>query len=889
MKRSVPGTALALAAALCTLASGCAPQAQEAVAWRWIETAPIHAITAADFRALECPERFEFADGSVPPGLRIVDGVATSEGGPGLTMRGGLTAPRLALREPQPATGVEAVRVVLAGLRRGQVRLIWSGPGGGGEVSLPKSAGTGALRDHFLLDLPAAARAPGELRLELEPTTAAGELVTLSELCLGRFTEPAARLESAAQVAWKATLEAEARDVLLVPAAGEVVRSGHVAAAARIEFGLGRIAGTAVALRLAVEERRTGVPVAIRMQRRIEGAELAGWLDFSVDLTGPVGREAELAIVVRAEEASPDFVTALSAPRVRDTARRDSRPNVVLISIDTLRADHLSLQGYSRATSPRLDAWARRHATVFSRAVTPASWTLPAHFSLFTGLESFAHPANYNSIAIDASAYRFLAEQLGAAGYRTVAITGGSFVTPDYGLARGFERFRYWESKERRDEELAAHLERANRFLDGAGEEPFFLFFHTYEVHTPNGAREPWFSRFRGAADERVVDLGPPVPPRPEDGFVGGGHFVVRSRTSGVSAPLAAGEEGLPRDAYDSAIAYVDDQLGPLLERLVQPPFAGRTVIALVSDHGESLGDGGRAGHTFLSLDNLMVPLILVTPDGGGAGRAVPSQVRLHDLHPTLLELAGEAPPEGIDGRTLLPLVAGGRERGRPAFTYAAPTNFGLGLLSPEGLKLEWRNVPWRAVAGQLAWSRVAGFDESPLDAAPAGEAPAALAREIETAYAGRAPGLRVELVNPGPEPIAVELTTELIDPVSMKTPALDAAPLDWLDVGRLRGEIPAGRTLSLHFERIPRREVTLAVTATRAGCREASRAAIHDSVERLRAARTELLAAGDCPDGGARPPVRLSVRWQGPAPSSSWSPTDEALQEELRALGYLN
>ncbi len=154
----------------------------------------------------------------------------------------------------------------------------------------------------------------------------------------------------------------------------------------------------------------------------------------------------------------------------RRLASRSERPNIVLISLDTLRADHLSLYGYERQTSPNLDAWVReRHGTVFRQVVPSSGWTLPSHFSLFTGLDSFRHPANYNNVAIDSAAFGFLAEHLLAEGYRTQAFTGGGFVHPIYGLAKGFESFAYWSSKERRAEELESNLERAGKWLDSLG------------------------------------------------------------------------------------------------------------------------------------------------------------------------------------------------------------------------------------------------------------------------------------------------------------------------------------------------------------------------------------------------------------------------------------
>jgi arylsulfatase A-like enzyme len=659
---------------------------------------------------------------------------------------------------------------------------------------------------------------------------------------------------------------------------------------ARLDFGVAVVSGHAAALRVAVDDRRDAGAPRTLFERRLEGsAPEAGWVDLAADLAAAGRGPAALAIRVEPEAPSADFAAAISSPRVAARGRADPRPNLVVISIDTLRADRLSLYGYPRPTSPNLDAWAREHAVVFRRAVAPSSWTLPSHFSLFTGVDGFAHPANHDSIALDASAYRFLAEELLAAGYRTRAITGGAFLAPDYGLARGFESYVSWASRERWDDELEAHVARALELLVAPPEEPFFLFFHTYEVHTPNPPREPWFTRFHGRPETRVVDLGRPVAPSPEKGFVGGGRYVLRRPGGGEPEDPGPGDAALPGDAYDSAVAFTDDRLAPLLERLVRPPYAGRTVVAVVSDHGESLGEEGRAGHNFLTLDNLLVPVALVVPGESARGREVAAQVRLHDLYATLLEYAGLDVPPGVDARSLSPLVRGSDERGRVALSYVATTNYGMSLITPGGLKLEWRNSPWRALAGVFAWSRVEGLRERPLPGAPDDPEAARWRQRIQGEYAHRAPGLRLEVSQGGAAEVAVEVITELIDPVTVKSPGADSIPIDWLDVGRLRASLPAGRALRLHFERIPRRELAVTVALRWPGCAQESRHALHGTPAQLVAPRLLRVPAGPCALDPRAGPVEIRLFWQGPVPSSAWRPADEALQESLRALGYLN
>ncbi|KAB2961814.1 MAG: sulfatase, partial [Thermoanaerobaculia bacterium] len=760
-----------------------------------------------------------------------------------------------------------------------------------GERALYRSAGTGAVRDRFLFDLRAESRGDGAVRLEILPTSAAGEIVTVAEICVGRVAPVGVRRQAIAGTPWKVRLGEDTRDALVVPSSGEISRDGELPAGAQLDFGVGIVAGGATALRVSVEARRDGEEDQTLFERRVESTGAArAWVDLSADLSRAARGPAALAIRIEAESPSADFVAAIASPRVSSTRRRtDERPNLVLISIDTLRADRLSLYGHTRQTSPNLDAWARAHGIVFRRAIAPSSWTLPSHFSLFTGVDGFAHPANHDSIALDATAYRFLAEELVAAGYRTRAITGGAFLSPDYGLARGFESYRSWAARERWNDELDAHVALALEFLDQPAADPFFLFFHTYEVHTPNPAREPWFTRFHGGPDERVVDLGRPAAPSPGKGFLGGGRYVLRRPGHPEEQQPGAEDAALPADAYDSAVAFVDDRLAPLLERLVRPPYAGRTVVAVISDHGESLGEEGRAGHNFLTLDNLLVPMVLVAPGDRGGGREIAAQVRLHDLYATFLEYAGLPVSPEVDARSLSPLIRGTDDRGRVALSYVATTNYGMSLLAPGGLKVEWRNSPWRALAGVFAWSRVDGLAERPLPGPPEGPEAARWRERIQGEYGKRAPGLRLEVDQHGDAEVAVEVVTELIDPVTVKTPAADSVPIDWLDVGRLRADLPSGRALRLHFERISRRELAVAVALRWPGCEEEIRRTFHGTPEQLRAPQSVRVPAGTCAGGEEAGPVEIRLYWQGPVPSSDWRPADEDLQRSLRALGYLN
>lgn len=906
MRRQAPVVILA------TLLLGChGGSAESAAGRRWIEGAPADELKVSQLSRVDCALAANFDAGWPLPELSLVAGALIGTAGEhGLTVRGGETGPRLRIARTFAPGEIDAVRLGVAGLRRGSVRLHWSvaaDSGLSGSLELTSAQGGGTLHDQFFFDLAGRLPASDPVALDLEPTSLGGEVVTVSDLCVGIQHPDADRLLLAARVPWKATLADEVRDVLVVPPAGSIERDLDLPRSARLTTGFGRLAGTAGGVRITVEEAGDVAPQPL-LDRRLSREELAaGWVDLDVDLAALGAGRRRLRLRAASDPAGdPAFVGAWSAPRIVSPAVRSDRPNIVLISLDTLRADHLSLYGYSKATSPNIDAWARqRRAAVFRQVVPASGWTLPSHFSLFTGLEAFKHPANYNMVAVDSSEFHFLAERLLAAGYRTQAYTGGGFVHPSYGFAKGFEGFAYWAAKDRLAEELGSNLERATRWLDrqaaprGAGADagdPFLLFLHTYEIHTPNAARQPYFSKLSRLPADLIVDFEADGEPR-KSGFLGTSHAVIRKAAGAPGEPLPVALAGLPSDLYDSAIAYVDDLLGPFLRRLSEPPFDRDTIVVITSDHGESLGEGGRFSHASLALETLLVPLVMVLP-GETSARDVPSQVRLIDLYPTLLELAGVEVPTTIDGRTLRPLLAGETEpEGRTAWAYAASTNQGLSLLAPGGLKLDWRNSVWNPIAGQLRWFRHRGFEETPLAEAPATGDADSMLRQMQQVYSREVQGLRFDLRNRSRQSVDVSITSDLVDPVSVKSPLVAGARLEWMRVGEMAAPLAAGESLVLQFERSPRREIELQIAVSSGTCPAARvTTSIVAAVDQLRQPLRRQLELPACPNGAGGPrggagPGRLDLEvvWKGALPATSTAGPDAALREDLKALGYLH
>jgi arylsulfatase A-like enzyme len=309
--------------------------------------------------------------------------------------------------------------------------------------------------------------------------------------------------------------------------------------------------------------------------------------------------------------------------------------NLILISIDTLRADRLGAYGYERATSPALDALARR-GTRFDVAVAESSWTLPSHVSLFTGLEPYVHGVNLPTLRVAADV-PVLPEILRQHGFRTLAVTGGAFLSRRYGFERGFEFFPDAELR------FGAALEVVERRLASIGsDERFFAFIHTYDVHCPYEPGAAYSERFHTPGAEAVESRG----------RCGNSHFNALALSRGQAAHLS--------DLYDAGIREADDRLGGFLERLDRAGRLDDTLVVVVSDHGEEFLEHGRIGHqATVYIEALRIPWIMAGP--GVDAAVVSEEVGLADVLPTLLALLGID-----DERADASLMRAGSHRERP-------------------------------------------------------------------------------------------------------------------------------------------------------------------------------------------------------------------------------
>ena len=342
-----------------------------------------------------------------------------------------------------------------------------------------------------------------------------------------------------------------------------------------------------------------------------------------------------------------------------------ARPNVLLISIDTLRADHLHCYGYERDTSPNIDRLARG-STRYAQVYAPAPWTLPSHATMMTGIHGFDLGLRDGTDRIPETV-PMLAELLRAHGYQTAAFVDSrkkGFVGAERGFDRGFDVF---EHAPHRDDlvhlfDAAVTMDEGLAWLrDRDPERPFFLFLHTKAVHAvPEGrsgkpteppyfGAEPHYGRYLDEA-QREIRWGSEGKPKASEHL----RATNLAFAAGLSDRRAYAEERAAALAalYDGGIRAMDAEVGRFLAELERAGLADSTVLVLTSDHGEAFLEHHFLLHVEVYNDLLHVPLILRVP-GEAGGRVVETPVGLEDLAPTLLELAGVPVPPEVAGSVL--------------------------------------------------------------------------------------------------------------------------------------------------------------------------------------------------------------------------------------------
>ncbi|MGE5644247.1 MAG: sulfatase-like hydrolase/transferase [Acidobacteriota bacterium] len=309
------------------------------------------------------------------------------------------------------------------------------------------------------------------------------------------------------------------------------------------------------------------------------------------------------------------LVSCRSPERKAAPAARLRPFNVVLVTIDTLRADRLGCYGNANVATPNLDALARR-GVVFENGLAQAPLTAPSHASMMTGLYPTAHKVRDTGGFVLSPAHASLAATLQQQGWDTAAFVGASVLKKRFGFDRGFAVYddEFGSSSESiegtRERRAGEVVDRALAWLGGQAGKPYLLWVHVYDPHMPYESPSPFREKYKG---------------RP----------------------------------YDGEVAYTDRELGRLFDAVAKKDPAGNTLVAVLSDHGESFSEHGEYAHGVFLYDTTLRIAFLLSGPGVPAGLRVRQQARTIDLFPTLLELMGGKAPAAVEGASLVPAFTG--------------------------------------------------------------------------------------------------------------------------------------------------------------------------------------------------------------------------------------
>ena len=315
---------------------------------------------------------------------------------------------------------------------------------------------------------------------------------------------------------------------------------------------------------------------------------------------------------IRSDKTLKDFQSRLSPVKIEEL-------NIILFTIDTLRADHLECYGYDKVKSPQINRLANE-GILFEHNIVQAPLTLPSHSSILTGTYPLLHGIRDNGGFYLDESHLTLAESLKNKGYTTGAFVAAFVLDSRWGLDQGFDYYydnfdltKYktvsLDSVQRRGDEVLAEV---YKWLENQSQQKFFAWIHLYDPHTPYDPPEPYKTEYQGR------------------------HFGL----------------------YDGEIAYVDQLIGEFRDFMEEKNLLDKTLIIFTADHGESLGEHKESAHGFFIYDSdIRVPLIIRFPEGKYAGHVVSNQVRSIDIMPTVLHLLDEEMPESVQGKSLLPLI----------------------------------------------------------------------------------------------------------------------------------------------------------------------------------------------------------------------------------------
>ena len=313
---------------------------------------------------------------------------------------------------------------------------------------------------------------------------------------------------------------------------------------------------------------------------------------------------------------------------------RSGVQNVIIIAIDTLRANHLGFMGYDRETSPFLDELAEQ-SIVFENVYTPKALTLPAFASLFTGLHPI-HTRVYKNMWPLSEDTHILSEDFQAAGYKTVFLSASAILQSKYRMNQGFDDYIDCDPH---PEEAWSIIEKVHHQTEDLSR-PLFLGIHFWEPHSPYDPLPEYIEMFADPEYEGPMDGSVEV----LDAFT---LHQVELKNTDIQHAI---------DRYDGEIRFIDDKLRELFDYFEEKGLIDNSIIIITADHGESLGDNHIFQHRYDTEVELHIPLIIHFPGDIDAGLRIPHLAEITDILPTVMDILGIPVPDDLDGISMFPL-----------------------------------------------------------------------------------------------------------------------------------------------------------------------------------------------------------------------------------------
>jgi len=805
----------------------------------------------------------------------------------GLVARSGDAVLRIHFARPIPAADVDRIELEASNLAQvSAIDLRWFAADGTTETGSARVFARDALAAAprvLRFDLAAIPEWSGDVDwLTLQLVGPRGDRPTLHRVRLLATPLDRERLATLADRPWRVEVDDEVRDAYVLAAGAGWRGDLSVEPEAAIRFDIGLLARSAAGIRAWVAFRgaRGGELGSEELELASSSALPGRWTRFEAPLQPPRGAvRATLTVDLEPAIGGADALAALAFVEVGTGRRIDPRPDVLLVSIDTLREDRVSLDDGPDSLTPGLAAWAARvGATYFENAYSAAASTLPSHASLLTGRDVLRHGA-YGEVPLSRT-IPTLAEALAASGYRTAAVTGGGYLHPRYRLDRGFATYRHWPRPPGgRTTDLDDGLRRAAEMLARPSDRPLFLFLHTYDVHGPYRRRGD-----RLASADRLL-----IAPRSRgaEGYFDLDRWPVVFEGA-ERRDLDPSEIPLARALYDEGVRATDERLGNLLQGLRTRGAERQMIVVIVSDHGEALGEDGLWGHGYVTENNLHVPLLVSAPsvpsqDGGGGTRRVSGVVSLADVAPTVLELVGVPVDRGdFDGISLAGALAGGTAppSDRTVWSYAAESGLGLVAGRREG-KLVLRDS---ILVGETLREHLFDRSDRPLESRDLlADLRAEADRELGRAASGWI--VRIDNSNGPAGDLTLASETFAYNNLARVRPGEVRARLE--NRGRLAIEL-LGREEILIRHQAAAAELSLEVLLEASGGRWRGASRLLGQAACGRWQDIVWHAASEPPPAGGATATRIQLTYLGPCDGAVPDREDRELEEQLRGLGYL-